>query len=828
MSSSEFEFNDSDEDATDNHEKLFEATNNLNKVLRIQKHQRSELALVDSKYHLTKTKYENNDQTKAQETLKTLKKKAKEEPKVNTQDNVLPKPLEKPVAERIQRITGYENTRKELNKWNAVVANNRTAACVTFPLSRSSIKLTPSNEYVQRYRIKSDLEIHMASLKPKEESEEEDDKFQMTMEEAIEQQKEIAKLKAQERHKAVKARRQNKIKSKKFHRIQRKERMKKAMEEFEKLKETDPEAALKKLQELDNTRIKERMTLRHKNTGKWAQSQKIKAKYDKETRQVLAEQLAISRDLTQKVKEDDSDEDMDDVPPIPLSSSDKENPWMYPVKPDQEVTDLINKYRKYCGEINKNEKSNKSFQVSEICDSTKNSNSVEQLTKESPCSQNGVSEVNGDLGKTSSVEEQALKKKLKKNLQKKSKDKLNIKSPKSKAAKCQESKVKVGTSSWVVSNNSDAPIPKKEKKVQGKKKSFLLSAMKQNSDNVDDIDIDEIFDVMENKVQESLNKKLAKKKRELEKEEKKEEKRKKRRKSNNNVNELEKLGLKGQRIQRPSIQKPIEESTGLKPQENDSELANITNITEFNKKVTSQPNNAEIDPNKFINIKPKHVKTVIPNEISEAHDAIDDESEPEEDQQQIISEAFADDDVVDEFRQEKKNQIENSQPDNEDLTLPGWGSWGGKNIQIPSRKKKRFILKFPKAETRKDENKGDVVIIEEKNPKIKQHLVSDLPFPYTSVQDYEASLRAPIGREFVPEKTFSKLITPAVKTRMGAIIDPMSEDILVNIKSDLKKGKKLAKEKLKTVKSNMNSKPGKISKAGKPNIGKKAQNAIKA
>lgn len=85
------------------------------------------------------------------------------------------------------------------------------------------------------------------------------------------------------------------------------------------------------------------------------------------------------------------------------------------------------------------------------------------------------------------------------------------------------------------------------------------------------------------------------------------------------------------------------------------------------------------------------------------------------------------------------------------------------------------------------------MIIEEKCPKIKKHLVSELPFPFTSVQDYEASIRAPIGRDFVPEKTFSKFVQPAVKTKMGKIIEPMSEEVLA-MKKSLQKRKRPAKK----------------------------------
>ncbi|XP_018400343.1 PREDICTED: U3 small nucleolar RNA-associated protein 14 homolog A-like, partial [Cyphomyrmex costatus] len=54
------------------------------------------------------------------------------------------------------------------------------------------------------------------------------------------------------------------------------------------------------------------MSLRHKNTGQWARNKQIKAKYNKETRQILTEQLAISKELTQKVRRTDSDESEED------------------------------------------------------------------------------------------------------------------------------------------------------------------------------------------------------------------------------------------------------------------------------------------------------------------------------------------------------------------------------------------------------------------------------------------------------------------------------------------------------------------------------------
>lgn len=115
------------------------------------------------------------------------------------------------------------------------------------------------------------------------------------------------------------------------------------------------------------------------------------------------------------------------------------------------------------------------------------------------------------------------------------------------------------------------------------------------------------------------------------------------------------------------------------------------------------------------------------------------------------------------------------------MRLPGWGNWAGPNIKKSKvkRKNKLLILNFPKDAPRKDENKGDVIIFEGSNEKLKEHLVSELPYPFTSVKDFEASIRAPVGRTFVPENAHKRLIQPAVNTKIGKVIKPMTEDVLV-------------------------------------------------
>lgn len=73
-----------------------------------------------------------------------------------------------------------------------------------------------------------------------------------------------------------------------------------------------------------------------------------------------------------------------------------------------------------------------------------------------------------------------------------------------------------------------------------------------------------------------------------------------------------------------------------------------------------------------------------------------------------------------------------------------------------------------------------MVIIENRDEKLQKHLVSNLPFPFTSVDDYEKSIRLPIGSDFVPATAHRLLTKPAVTTKSGTIIEPMNEQILVH------------------------------------------------
>jgi U3 small nucleolar RNA-associated protein 14 len=63
-----------------------------------------------------------------------------------------------------------------------------------------------------------------------------------------------------------------------------------------------------------------------------------------------------------------------------------------------------------------------------------------------------------------------------------------------------------------------------------------------------------------------------------------------------------------------------------------------------------EPPTDNIDPNNFIAMKPKHLQTELPDIVTGGDEAIDDNEDDNTQRQMTITEAFAEDDVVAEFR----------------------------------------------------------------------------------------------------------------------------------------------------------------------------------
>lgn len=145
-------------------------------------------------------------------------------------------------------------------------------------------------------------------------------------------------------------------------------------------------------------------------------------------------------------------------------------------------------------------------------------------------------------------------------------------------------------------------------------------------------------------------------------------------------------------------------------------------------------------------------------------------------QQEIIKQAFAQDDLFAEFAAEKEGIMQADAPKTEDLTLPGWGSWSGEGVP-KTEPKVRIIKKIDGVDTkkRKDANLKHVIINEKQNKKLQETwMVPKVPYPYKSKEEYERATRMkPLGPEWNSTTTYRKRVEPRVQIKVGSIIDPI-------------------------------------------------------
>lgn len=547
----------------------------------------------------------------------------------------------------------------------------------------------------------------------------------LTKDELFARRKELAYLKMRESQKSAKARMQNKIKSKKYHKLQKRQKIIEQMKEFELLQKTNPEAALEKLNALEKSRVQERASLRHKNTGTWAKNLQVRAKYDKEVRKDLAEQLAVSRELTQKKEESESEEETRN----PAAEDEDEdydpfNPWTKgkAAENGEEANgdDEDPNWRKYWTERNENEKLLEQHRMDMDEDE-------DEVKEESQDSEEG--------------------------------DEKEIVLPsKPKQAKKTTKKAKV-----LLQNGWQVEKVKPEKVKTKKEKG-----------NVQTKSIEDIFDEQNEVLRAKLTKKLDKLKKQ--------------------VNQLKKTSVKGKKANKKDALKNLQDLTFKKkkqveidePLNYEADEKAPKNVPEVQESAVPEsvetPSTDTIDPNKVATIvwKQKTNSNGINDVLIDDEGADYEEDDVAADRQLTISQAFEDDDIVADFNRDKTKDSELKNTEIQ-LALPGWGSWAGAGIskEVMERRNKRLLLKLAAPEKRRDENKDNLYLNENGSKQAREHLVSSVPFPFRSLADYEASIRAPIGRTFVPETAFRMLTRPAVITRKGQVINPMDESELV-------------------------------------------------
>ncbi|KAL5265131.1 hypothetical protein ACHWQZ_G006017 [Mnemiopsis leidyi] len=145
---------------------------------------------------------------------------------------------------------------------------------------------------------------------------------------------------------------------------------------------------------------------------------------------------------------------------------------------------------------------------------------------------------------------------------------------------------------------------------------------------------------------------------------------------------------------------------------------------------------------------------------------------PSLEQEMLVDMAFANDDVVAQFKEEKEKIVDEETEKDLDITLPGWGSWAG--VGTNDQPQKRIIKKAAPTAPRKDSGLDHVIINTKKNRKLQPHLVRHLPHPYKNRSVIEREMRQPIGPQWNSIRAFKNMIKPLESTVDGRVIEPMT------------------------------------------------------
>ncbi len=139
----------------------------------------------------------------------------------------------------------------------------------------------------------------------------------------------------------------------------------------------------------------------------------------------------------------------------------------------------------------------------------------------------------------------------------------------------------------------------------------------------------------------------------------------------------------------------------------------------------------------------------------------------------LVRLAFASDDAAQAFAEEKQKLEEKEAGKDGNAAeedLEGWGSWTGEGVAVKKKRKKK---QKPKQQKRKAGELDHVYV----NPKLSEqqkHLkAAEVPYPFTSKEQYEANMALPLGRDFNSGLAFVDLQKPEVVVKRGSYLKPI-------------------------------------------------------
>ncbi|KAI5788864.1 small-subunit processome [Peziza echinospora] len=157
-------------------------------------------------------------------------------------------------------------------------------------------------------------------------------------------------------------------------------------------------------------------------------------------------------------------------------------------------------------------------------------------------------------------------------------------------------------------------------------------------------------------------------------------------------------------------------------------------------------------------------------------------------QRTLVARAFAGDNVVSDFSAEKSLlaaaeddvAIAAEKAHKASQNMPGWGTWAGDGVSKSTRARKRNASTLALASTtnkpfkkRRDERLPNVIISEKRVKRNAKYQATSIPFPFETREQYERSLRLPLGKEWLTKKTVQEVTMPRVLVKKGTVVEPM-------------------------------------------------------
>ncbi|KAM0947653.1 putative small-subunit processome, Utp14 protein [Dioscorea sansibarensis] len=622
-------------------------------------------------------------------------------------------PLPKVEREKLERKVAYKHSSKDITKWEPLVKRNREAPTLYFDKD-VNLGFSTVGAIASGFEPRTEFEKKMASLTHDPEVTEAHWKDgakllelnKLTVEDVKDRQGRLAKMRSLLFRHEMKSKHIKKIKSKTYHRILKKERSKAAASNVE----MDPEAAKEEARKQEYKRAEERMTLKHKNSSKWAKRilKRGLDVQDEGTRAAISEQLNQHALLTRKMNsmKDSSSSDVD-------SDDDNEE------TDSEDVSKLLNKAKE------------KTVKVLEEKDEI-----TETGVMALPFMQRGLKK------KKEAADEEA-----------------------------QRALEEYDLSLRQLDDDEEGDV--RSKKTSGRKVFGTpgKQAQETNNQNKSDYrgnsDSEDDFDNAEH-VQSGLEADNVSPEVQTQPDSLHDDPRQK-----SVFKTFDDI------VKDPGPKTTFEVAIfasdswrKMKPED----AVNVNKKKQATAKQALLPDPTPKEEAMYLNSNSDTDEEIVEGDFS--FNAVPEYELPS--QADLVHHAFATDDVEAQFEKDKLDVLNEENPEPEKpVLLPGWGQWT--NVQkkkgVPSwmleehemaKKKREEALK-----KRKDAHLRHVIISETTNKKAEKLLAKSLPFPFTSKEVYEQSIRMPIGPEFNPARSVRALNRPEVIKKAGVIIEPI-------------------------------------------------------